>query len=89
MMARDIKATRDTLGLTTEGLAHLVGVHPRTAYRWLDGSRPVPEPVWRLLELVNIAVRRGRWTSLFWMTEIGPTAPTAEEREAALRSGFP
>jgi len=48
--SRDIRATRDRLGLSTAELARLVGVTVRTAYKWMEGS-PVPEPVWRLLEL--------------------------------------
>lgn len=46
---RDIRATRDRLGLSTAELARLVGVENRTAHGWLAG-RPVPEPVWRFLE---------------------------------------
>lgn len=53
-MSRDIRATRDRLGLTTQGLADLVGVNRRTASRWAEGSREVPEPVWRLLELIEL-----------------------------------
>jgi transcriptional regulator with XRE-family HTH domain len=49
-MTRDIRATRDALNLTTAALARLVGVTDRTAYRWMAGTLPVPEPVWRLLE---------------------------------------
>lgn len=50
-MTRDIRATRDRLGLTTAQLAQLVGVKNRTAHRWLANATDVPEPVWRLLEL--------------------------------------
>jgi len=45
----DIRAVRDHLGLTTGGLAVLVGVTKRTAARWIDGTRTPPEPVLRLL----------------------------------------
>ena len=48
-MTRDIRATRDSLGLSTGGLAKLVGVGRRTAERWMAGTSDVPEPVWRLL----------------------------------------
>lgn len=54
-MTRDIRATRDAFHLTTAGLARLVGVTDRTAYRWMAGTLSVPEPVWRLLELVEWA----------------------------------
>lgn len=50
-MSRDIRATRDRLGLKTSELARLVGVGERTALRWVKGERAVPEPVWRLLEM--------------------------------------
>ncbi len=49
-MTRDIRTTRDRLGLKTSELARLVGVGERTALRWVKGERAVPEPVWRLLE---------------------------------------
>lgn len=49
-MTRDIRATRDSLGLSTGGLAKLVGVGRRTAERWMAGTSDVPEPVWRLLD---------------------------------------
>ena len=45
----DIRAVRDHLGLTTAGLAVLVGVTERTAYRWIAGTRNPPDPVLRLL----------------------------------------
>lgn len=48
---RDIRVTRDRLGMTTAELARLVGVRNRTAHGWLAG-KPVPEPVWRLLETI-------------------------------------
>lgn len=50
-MTRDIRATRDRLGLSTAELARLVGVKERTAHRWMAGEA-VPEPVWRLLETI-------------------------------------
>ena len=49
-MTRDIRAVRDRLGLTTVGLAKLVGVDQRVAGRWLAGTRDVPESVRRLLD---------------------------------------
>jgi hypothetical protein len=48
---RDLPAIRTTLGLTTGGLAALLGVDVRTVQRYLDGSIAVPEPTWRLLNL--------------------------------------
>jgi DNA-binding transcriptional regulator YiaG len=49
-MTRDIRVTRDRLGLSTAELARLVGVSYRAAHHWMEG-KAVPEPVWRLLEL--------------------------------------
>lgn len=49
--SRNIRVTRDRLGMTTAELARLVGVRNRTAHGWLAG-KPVPEPVWRLLETI-------------------------------------
>ena len=51
-MTRDIRAARDRLGLKTSELGRLVGVSERTALRWVKGERAMPEPVWRLLEMV-------------------------------------
>jgi DNA-binding transcriptional regulator YiaG len=50
-MTRDIRAVRDALGLTTGGLATLIGVDIRTIQRYLAQERSVPEPTWRLLNL--------------------------------------
>lgn len=50
-MTRDLAAIRATLGLTTLGLASLLGVDARTVQRYLAGERDVPEPTWRLLRL--------------------------------------
>ena len=47
-----IHALRSALGLTTGGLARLVGVNRATAHRWMSGRIDVPEPVLRLLVLV-------------------------------------
>jgi DNA-binding transcriptional regulator YiaG len=52
---RNIRATRDRLGLTTAGLARLVGVHNRTAHRWLAGQTEVPKSIWRLLDIMEAA----------------------------------
>lgn len=50
-MIRDLPAIRATLGLTTGGLATLLGVDVRTVQRYLALEREVPEPTWRLLNL--------------------------------------
>ncbi len=50
-MTRDLPAIRAALGLTTGGLAALLGVDVRTVQRYLAGEREVPEPTWRLLNL--------------------------------------
>lgn len=51
-VTRDIDAIRTALGLTTGGLASLLGVDVRTVQRYLTRERDVPEPTWRLLNLV-------------------------------------
>jgi hypothetical protein len=33
-------------------LAHLIGVDPRTAQKWLSGDSPIPEPVAILIEVM-------------------------------------
>ena len=43
---------RRALGLTTGGMARLVGVNRATAHRWMSGRIDVPLPVLRLLVLV-------------------------------------
>jgi predicted transcriptional regulator len=48
---RDLPKIRDALGLTTGGLASLLGVDARTVQRYLALEREVPEPTWRLLNL--------------------------------------
>jgi DNA-binding transcriptional regulator YiaG len=43
---------RRTLGLTTGGVARILGVDRRTVQRWIDGTREMPEPAYRLLRLL-------------------------------------
>ena len=50
-MIRDLPAIRAALGLTTGGMASLLGVDVRTVQRYLAQEREVPEPTWRLLNL--------------------------------------
>jgi DNA-binding transcriptional regulator YiaG len=50
-MIRDLPTIRDALGLTTGGLARMLGVDVRTVQRYLALEREVPEPTWRLLDL--------------------------------------
>ncbi len=50
-MIRDLPAIRTALGLTTGGLASLLGVDVRTVQRYLARQIEVPEPTWRLLNL--------------------------------------
>ncbi len=58
-MTRDLPAILENLGLSTGGLAALLGVDVRTVQRYLTREREVPEPTWRLLNLAleNPAVR--------------------------------
>lgn len=51
-MIRDLNALRGRLELTTGGLASLLGVDVRTVQRYLSQERDVPEPTWRLLNLL-------------------------------------
>jgi DNA-binding transcriptional regulator YiaG len=51
VVIRDLFALRAALGLTTGGLASLLGVDVRTVQRYLALEREVPEPTWRLLNL--------------------------------------
>ena len=48
-----LRAVRDRLGLTQGAAARLVGVDGRTWRYWEAGYRPIPEPVTRLLDLVE------------------------------------
>lgn len=41
-----------TLGLSNEGLAHLLGITERTIRNWQSGFRPVPGAVAILLDIV-------------------------------------
>jgi len=50
-VTRDLPAIRTALGLSTGGLAALLGVDVRTVQRYLALEREVPEPTWRLLNL--------------------------------------
>jgi hypothetical protein len=52
-LIRDLPAIRAALGLTTGGLASLLGVDVRTVQRYLAQERDVPEPTWRLLNLAT------------------------------------
>ncbi len=47
--ANALREALAALGWSTGQLAALVGRNPRTARRWLDGSRPVPEHILRFL----------------------------------------
>ena len=73
-----IHALRATLGLSTGGLARLVGVERRTAERWVSGAIPVPEPVYRLLRLV-LAIPDGV-VLLRWLVGHPDTLPTHSDQ---------
>lgn len=70
-MTRDIRVARDRLGLNTRELADLVGVTTRAAERWIAGSIEVPEPVWRILEIIQVEWRCHpdylTWLELPWV----------------------
>ena len=45
MTPEEFRAARERLGLSAHGLARKLGVHPRTVFRWQDGTQPIPGPV--------------------------------------------
>lgn len=47
-----VKARREALGMTIEGLAALLGVSPATLYRWEAGYYLIPKRNWIALEAV-------------------------------------
>lgn len=56
-------AVRDRLAvlrLTQAEAARLIGVDARTVRKWLSGERGVPEPVWRLLSVLDVPEVRAR-----------------------------
>jgi transcriptional regulator with XRE-family HTH domain len=55
IVTRNIQVIRDQMNLSTKQLAALVGVSERAVARWIEGTREVPEPVWRLLEIWQTA----------------------------------
>jgi DNA-binding transcriptional regulator YiaG len=50
----DLRATRESLGLTQGSAARLIGVDGRTWRRWENGERGIPEPVARLVVLMGM-----------------------------------
>jgi DNA-binding transcriptional regulator YiaG len=66
-MIRDLPAIRASLGLTTGGLASLLGIDVRTVQRYLAREREVPEPTWRLLNVAmndpEVRATLERWAS--------------------------
>lgn len=53
MTPAEIRSTRQRLGMTQGAAARLVGVDGRTWRRWEAGDQNMPEPVARLLCLVE------------------------------------
>jgi DNA-binding transcriptional regulator YiaG len=49
MTPTDYRALRERLGLSNAAAADLCGVEPRTAQRWQEGTREIPQPAQRLL----------------------------------------
>lgn len=66
MTPLELRAVRERLGLTQGAAARLVGVDGRTWRRWENDERDIPEPVVRLV----------------WLLERLPAARRALERMA-------
>jgi DNA-binding transcriptional regulator YiaG len=49
----ELRTTRESLGLTQGGAARLLGVDGRTWRYWEAGERGIPEPVARLMRLLE------------------------------------
>lgn len=54
MTSAEIRVRRTALGMTQGQLARLVGVDARTWRHWENGDRSMPEPVARLLNLLDM-----------------------------------
>lgn len=48
--------------MTNDHLAMVMGVHPRTVYRWAAGDVPIPKTVWMLLTLLPTETLRASMT---------------------------
>jgi transcriptional regulator with XRE-family HTH domain len=59
MTAAEVARLRKRLGLTQEGLAKELGVHPMTVSRWERGTVNIPEPTARLLRILA-ASKKGK-----------------------------
>jgi DNA-binding transcriptional regulator YiaG len=54
MTPEEIRSHREALGMTQGQIARLAGVDNRTWRRWECAEREMPEPVARLLRLMDI-----------------------------------
>jgi transcriptional regulator with XRE-family HTH domain len=61
MTAEELKALRIRLGMTQEELAQKIGVARNTITRWEIGLRHIPEPVARLVQLLDSLPQAGRY----------------------------
>ena len=53
MTPAELSTALQALGVPSGyALAHLIGVEPRTAQKWLSGDSPIPEPVAILIDLI-------------------------------------
>ena len=53
MTPNEIKQARQSAGLTQQALADLLGVSIKTVQSWEGGWRNMPEPMWRLFQLLT------------------------------------
>lgn len=59
MTADQYRDTIETLGLTQNGAARLLGVDERTSRRWALGERDIPPPADRFLRYLIATKRTG------------------------------
>lgn len=59
MTSDEYRETIETLGLTQNGAARLLGVDERTSRRWALGERDIPPPAERFLRYLIATKRTG------------------------------
>lgn len=53
MTPANLKQARHSAGLTQQATADLLGVSIKTVQSWEGGWRKMPEPMWRLFQLIT------------------------------------